>query len=500
MTRPPFPGLTPNAPLRSPPCPSLRLPSPTGPARTVAKRSSPRRPGWLPTAWLHAGRTRPLPGLAGRMLAALVLAGLLLIPVPPALAQAGGDEGNLIDRVVAIVNQEAVTYSELGTRLALISRQLSERGQPLPPQDQFEKQVLEQLIMDRIRNQAAGEMGVKPSESEIDRAVADIAQREGVSLQTMREQIQDHGLSFSGYREQIAGEITNLRLRDREAREKVTVTEAEVDAYLARRGVIGTTEYEVGHILLQLEPDADDATVRARTAAAEQIVQRARSVADFAALTREVSEAPDAATGGNLGWRPADRLPQIFMEAVTPLSPGQIAGPIRSPAGLHVVKLIGRRQGGASAGAAEFGQTHVRHILLRAQNQAEVDEATRRLTEFRRRIEAGESFESLARQFSIDGSAGQGGDLGWIYPGETVPEFERAMNALGPDQFSDPVQTAFGVHLIQVLERRAGDNSPDRVRALARQAVREQKAGEAFEQWLREQRDRAYVEYRLDQG
>ena len=440
----------------------------------------------------------PLRALSSLLLA-LFLALLLATPAGPARAQSTGDDGQLIDRVVAIVNQEAVTFSELTTRVALISRQLGERNQPTPAADELRKQVLEQLIMERLRNQVAREMGVKPSESEIDRAVADIAQREGVSLQTMREQIQAHGLSFAGYREQIAGEMTNLRLRDREAREKVTVTEAEVDAYLARRGVIGVTEYEVGHILLRLEPDADDATVKARTADAERVAQRARQ-GDFEALVREVSEAPDASTGGNLGWRPADRLPEIFMNAVTPLSPGDIAGPIRSPAGLHVVKLIGRRQGGATGGGAEFGQTHVRHILLRAQGPAETEEASRRLVEFRRRIEGGESFESLARQFSIDGSAGKGGDLGWIYPGETVPEFERAMNALGNDQLSDPVQTPFGLHLIQVLERRAGDNSPERVRALARQALREQKADEAFALWLREQRDRAYVEYRLDQG
>lgn len=439
------------------------------------------------------------PGLFPLILAVLLGPALLLpgLAVPAAFAQPGaGSEGQLIDRVVAIVNQEAVTYSELHTRVALITRQLGERNQVPPPQGQLERQVLEQLIMDRLRSQTAGELGVKPTESEIDRAVAEIAAREGVSLQAMREQIQSHGLSFAGYRQQIASEITTLRLRDREAREKVTVSEAEVDAYLARRGAIGAPEYEVGHILLRLEPDADEATVKRRMAEAEQIARRARDTG-FADLAREVSEAPDAADGGNLGWRPADRLPQIFADAVTPLSAGEVTGPLRSPAGLHVIKLIGKRQGGSAVGE-EFGQTHVRHILLRAQSETERAEATRRLTEFRRRIEGGESFEELARQFSIDGSAIQGGDLGWIYPGETVPEFEQAMNALGTNQLSEPVQTAFGMHLIQVLERRAGENSPERLRALARQAVREQKADEAFEQWLREQRDRAYVEYRLD--
>ena len=420
------------------------------------------------------------------------------LAAPAAQAQPSArNEGQLIDRIVAIVNQEAVPYSELQTRVALITRQLNERNQLPPPADQLERQVLEQLIMDRLRSQSANDLGVKPSESEIDRAVADIAGREGVSLQTMRDQIQAQGLSFSGYRQQIASEITNLRLRDREAREKVTVSEAEVDAYLTRRGAIGTPEFEVGHILLKLDPDASEATVKARMAEATTIAERARETTNFGDLARAVSEAPDAGAGGDLGWRPADRLPQIFADAVTPLNAGDVTGPLRSPAGLHVIKLLGKRQSGAAA-TADFGQTHVRHILLRAQNETELNEANRRLLEFRRRIDGGESFEDLARQFSIDGSATKGGDLGWIYPGETVPEFERAMSSLKNNQLSDPVQTAFGLHLIQVLERRAGDNSPERVRALARQAVREQKADEAFDQWLREQRDRAYVEYRLD--
>ena len=473
-------------------------PSPIFGPISGATTASPPAPITALTAGLSAcGLPRQLARLMSMLLAMLVATGLGSFATVTQAQPSARNEGQLIDRVVAIVNQEAVTYSELHTRVALITRQIIERNQVPPPTDQLERQVLEQLIMDRLRSQSAGDLGVKPTESEIDRAVADIAGREGVSLQTMRDQIQAQGLSFAGYRQQIAGEITNLRLRDREAREKVTVSEAEVDAYLTRRGAIGATEYEVGHILLRLEPDASEATVKTRTDEATAIAARARDTANFGDLVREVSEAPDASDGGNLGWRPADRLPQIFADAVTPLSAGDVTGPLRSPAGLHVIKLIGKRQGGAAADAS-FGQTHVRHILLRAQNETEAAEANRRLVEFRRRVEGGESFEDLARQFSIDGSATQGGDLGWIYPGETVPEFERAMNSLGSDQLSDPVQTAFGLHLIQVLERRAGDNSPERMRALARQAVREQKADEAFDQWLREQRDRAYVEYRLD--
>ncbi len=205
--------------------------------------------------------------------------------------------------------------------------------------------------------------------------------------------------------------------------------------------------------------------------------------------------------GGSLGWRTTDRLPELFVNAVTPLAEGEIAKPVRSPAGLHLLKLIGKRS--QAPQCAVVDQTRVRHILLvAATTSAEVEESVRRLAEFKRNVEAedGESFEELARQFSIDGSAPKGGDLGWLYPGETVPEFEAAMNALAPNAISAPVRSQFGMHLIQVLERRKDQGSPERLRAIARQAVRDQKADEAFEQWLREQRERAYVEYRLDQS
>jgi peptidyl-prolyl cis-trans isomerase SurA len=202
--------------------------------------------------------------------------------------------------------------------------------------------------------------------------------------------------------------------------------------------------------------------------------------------------------GGSLGWRTPDRLPELFVNAVSRLQPGQVAPVVRSPAGLHVLKLVGKRSQAAQAAAGN--RTRARHILLPATNPTAEDEATRRLADFKRKIQAGEaSFASLARQFSTDGSAAKGGELGWLYPGETVPEFERAMKDLPVGAISDPVRTQFGVHLIEVLERRAAEESPEQTRAAARQALREQKADEAFDQWLREIRDRAYVEYRLEQ-
>ncbi|MGE0310007.1 MAG: peptidylprolyl isomerase [Lautropia sp.] len=409
-----------------------------------------------------------------------------------------GDEGRLIDRVVAVVNQEAITQSELKARVALIEKQIEERRQVSPGADVLERQVLEQLIVDRLQLQYAKEAGVRPTEAEIDRALADIAQRNRVSLQGMRAQLAERGLSFNGYREQIASEITTLRLRDREARAKVSVSEAEIDAWLQKRGSLAQPEYQVGQILLKLDAGADPARVAEQMEKARQIAEQARGGAPFDALARQYSSAPDALQGGSLGWRGADRLPELFVQAVTPLAEGEVADPVRSPAGIHVLKLLAKRSGAATGAIVD--QTHVRHILLPAASPTELAESTRRLEEFRRRIAAGESFESLARQFSIDGSAANGGDLGWMYAGETVPEFEAAMNALAPGEIGPPVRSQFGVHLVQVLERRKDQASPERLRALARQAVRDQKADEAFEQWLREQRERAYVEYRLENG
>jgi peptidyl-prolyl cis-trans isomerase SurA len=279
---------------------------------------------------------------------------------------------------------------------------------------------------------------------------------------------------------------------------KVSISEAEVDAQLAKRGGAATTEYEIAQILLRLPSEPDAKTLQAKTELAEQLARQASEGADFADLARQHSEAPEALQGGSLGWRPPDRLPELFVGAVAKLQAGQVAPVVKSPAGLHVLKLLDKRSQGPQAGSVE--RTRVRHILLPAATPAEEQEARRRLDEFKRQIQAGNaSFDALAQQFSTDGSASKGGDLGWIYPGETVPDFERAMRELPVGGISGPVKSQFGMHLIEVLDRQAAENSPEQMRAAARQALRQQKADEAFEQWVRELRDRAYVEYRLEQ-
>jgi len=431
-----------------------------------------------------------------KVLAAMAFSLTVALAAAPAGAQRSA--GQPIDRVVAVVNQDAITARELEGRVAIAEKQLREQGRPPIPQDALMRQVLEQMILARAQSQYAKEVGVKPSEADVDRAVADVAQQNGISVQQLREQLAQQGVALATFREQIAGEIINLRLREREAVSKVTISEAEVDAQVSKRGGVASTEYEIAQILLRLPADPDARALQDKTALAEQIAKRASSGADFADLAREYSEAPEALKGGSLGWRTSDRLPELFVNAVAKLQAGQVGPVVRSPAGLHVLKLVDRRS--EAPQASNVNRTRVRHILLTATSPAAEDEARRRLIEFKRTIQSGAgSFESIARQFSADGSAPKGGNLGWVFPGETVPDFERAMRDLPVGGMSDPVKTPFGMHLIEVLERRAAETSPEQIRAAARQALREQKADEAFEQWLREIRDRAYVEYRLEQ-
>jgi peptidyl-prolyl cis-trans isomerase SurA len=435
----------------------------------------------------------------GRLLAAALAMVLVCAAVPAQAQSAARSRGQPVDRIIAIVNQEAITAGELEQRISIIEGQAREAGRALPAKDELRRQVLEQMIVMRAQLQYAATVGLKPTEGELDRAVTEIAQRNGVTVQQFGERLSKEGLSMSALREQVSGEITALRLREREATNKVTISEAEVDAQLARSGNAGAVEYDIAQILLRLPNDAPADVVRQKTALAEEIAGKARANGDFNQLAREYSEAPDAMQGGKLGWRSADRLPDLFVNAVSGLKPGEVSPVLRSPAGLHVLRLVDRRS--ESPAASTVNQTHVRHILLPGGSAATEAESKRRLAEFRNQVETGGAdFGDLARQFSTDGSAREGGDLGWLFAGETVPPFERAMDALQPGQISQPVVSQFGVHLIQVLERRADASSPDRLRAMARQNLREQKANEAYDQWLRELRDRAYVELRLEQS
>ena len=418
-------------------------------------------------------------------------------------AAAASREPILVDRVVAVVNSEAITARELEIRTRSIEKRLRGQNVQLPPIEELRKQVLERMIVDRAATQAAREAGIRIDDAAIDRAIGRIAQDSKLSMAQLRQRVEADGQSFSGFRQEVASEMAIGRLRERDIEGRVQVSEAEVDALLAEQagGGAAAAELNIAQLLVRVPENAPPEVVERARLRAEAIAREARGGVDFGRLVTNLSDGTDAISGGELGMRTVDRLPPSFVQAVEPLAPGEIAPVLRSPAGFHVIKLVDRRDGGlAKLAGAPVRQTRARHILVRVDELNPESEVIRRLTEIRQRIEGGTvSFADMARQYSKDGTASAGGDLGWVYPGDTVPEFERAMDDLAPGRIAGPVQSPFGYHLIEVVERRTDGASPDRVRAAARNAIRERKSAEAYREWLSQVRDRAYVDMRLEE-
>jgi peptidyl-prolyl cis-trans isomerase SurA len=438
---------------------------------------------------------RALLALCGALGAALLAPGTA---APQAAAGAVPAGAVPIDRIVAVVNDEAITRSELRERAAFLERQLRQQGMNLPPRETFDKQVLERLIMDRAQLQYANETGLRVDDGQLDRALRRIAEDNKLSTQQLREAVEKDGVPFARFRDQVRAEIILSRLREREVDNRVVVSDAEIDQYLATQEARAgkAVEYNVAHVLVRVPEQANPEQIQAQRRRAEQALAEIQGGKDFAQVAAAFSDAPDGLQGGALGWRAPGRLPAIFAEALERMGPGEVSPVLRSPAGFHIVKLVDKR--GADA-AVSVTQTHARHILIKTSELVSETDARNRLTQLRERIENGAGFADLARLHSEDASAANGGDLGWISPGDTVPDFERAMDALGPGRLSDPVQSPFGWHLIQVLERRTQDVTKDRQRLVARQAIRARKADEAYQEWLRQLRDRAYVEIRLEE-
>ncbi len=408
-----------------------------------------------------------------------------------------------IDRIAAVVNSEAITERELQQHVLLVERQLREQNIEVPPPDVLERQVLERMIVDRAQMQLARDSGLRVDDGQLERAIAAIAAENRLTPTQLRDRLQRQGIDFAQFRDEVRGQMVRQRLREREIDSKVQISDADVDAFLAAQSgadAADRSELHLAQILLRLPEGANAEQIERQRLRAQEIERQLQAGADFGRLAAAFSDAPEAMSGGSLGWRTPDRLPQLFVDAVRSLNPGGISPVLRSPAGFHVLKLVERRSEALPVAAGKpVVQTRARHILIRPNEVVSEEEAVRRLREIRQRIEAGTAdFAELARQYSVDGSAGRGGDLGWVYPGDTVPEFERAMNALAPGQLSEPVRTPFGVHLIQVVERRTDESSPDRLRQQARQALRERRIEENYEDWLRQLRDRTYVEYKLD--
>lgn len=408
-----------------------------------------------------------------------------------------------LDSVAAVVNTEVITRTELGRRVEQMRKQLRERGIEVPADDVLRRQVLERMIVDRAQLQLARESGLRIDDVQIDRAIANIAEVNRMTTAQVRERAQADGLSWAQFREEVRAELVQMRLREREVESRIQVSEADIDAFMAERSgqSAASREYRLAQILLRVPEGASAEEIQRRRARAEELLKQAQAPgADFAALAASNSDAPDAMSGGDLGWRVSERIPQIFLEAIAGLKSGELAL-VRSPNGFHVLKLVEQRNAASadSAGAKSM-QHRARHILIRRDEPGGEAAALQRLAEIRQRIASGSAeFSQMARQFSADGTASRGGDLGWVLPGDTVPEFERALQSLQPGQLSEPVATAFGFHLIQLLERREAVGAIERQRSAARQALREQRLDEAYQDWLRQLRDRTYVEFRLDE-
>jgi peptidyl-prolyl cis-trans isomerase SurA len=408
----------------------------------------------------------------------------------------------LLDRIVAIVNDEVLTSGELDYRIHLAESQLSRSRIAVPPADVLRKQILERLILDRAQLQMAKETGVRVDDGTVNAAIGRMAEQNGMNIQAMRSKVEADGVSFNQFREDMRDEITMMRVRDREVDAKIQISEGEIDNFLQEQSTAApnTVEYDVAQILIGVPEIASPEFVERAHRRAEDLYAQIRSGADFARLAAGYSAAPEALQGGDLGWRSLDRLPGLFGDAIAKIQPGELAPLVRSPVGFHILKLLGKRDS-ASARISNkpVAQTHARHILLRVSDALPEAEVKKRLADLRDRVlKGGQDFGQLARLYSVDPSSTRGGDLGWVYPGDTVPAFETAMNGLKINEISEPVQSPFGWHLIQVLERRTEESSIERKRMEARQIIRERKSEEALQEWLRQLRDRTYVEYRLD--
>lgn len=403
-----------------------------------------------------------------------------------------------VDRIVAVVNEDVITQNDLNDRVSLVVRQLQRQGGELPPAEALTRQILERMVNDLIQVQLAKENGIKVDDVTLDKTIERIAQENNLSMADFRAALERDGIKYSRFREDIRNEILIARLREREVENNIVVTDAEVETELAREAKATTTdsEYRLAHILVLVPQQATPDQIEQRRRRAVEALSQLRGGANFSQVAAQYSDAPDALQGGNLGWRASARLPTLFLDVLERMQPGDVSDVLKSPNGFHIVKLLEKRGKAAPTGVQ---QTHVRHILLRAREGLSESDARVRLQRIRERVLAGADFGEMAKQNSEDASAGKGGDLGWVAAGDTVPEFERVMTTLKPGEVSEPFQTPFGWHLVQVLERRSEELSGDRKKIAARQAIRQRKADEAYQDWLRQMRDRAFVENRYDE-
>ncbi len=400
------------------------------------------------------------------------------------------------DYIVAVVNSELVTAGEVQQRLSRAQQEAARNGARLPPTDLLRQQIVDALIDDRVLVTNARETGVKVDDGEVDRAIANVAAQNQIPLPQLRERLRSEGIDYGRFRDTLRDQIAVEKMREREVLARIQVTDREIDALVdQQRAAAGASaEYNIAQVLVTVPDGAPETVVVERRARAEEVLKRVQAGEPFAQVAREMSEDGNRAKGGEIGMRPAEKLPDVFVEVVRPLAVGAVAPALlRTGAGFHVIKLVDRRD----AGALTITQTRARHVLLRASPQVSQDAALRRLADLKRQIVAGSlTFEQAARDNSEDAGAAQGGDLGWASPGMFVPEFEQAMNPLTIGAIADPFLSRFGAHLLQVTDRRNMTIEPKQQRDQARNVLREQKFEQAYTEWARDLRARAYIEMR----
>ncbi|VVE03457.1 peptidylprolyl isomerase [Pandoraea fibrosis] len=440
------------------------------------------------------------------LLASLCLAAGVAVAQPaPVSAKAAGapaSSARAVDSIVAVVNDSVITRKELDTRIEEAKHQLTLAKRPIPDADLLQRQVLEQMIVTQVQLQRAKEDGIVVKDADVEQALQRIAADNRLSVDQYKARLSQAGVPWDAFRKEVREQIILARLRDREVDSQVQVSDSEVNTFLAaQRGATATpssTEYRLSEILVKLPDGATPDQVSAAQKKANEALDKAKAGGDFAELAKQYSDASDAANGGDMGFRIPERIPDLYLNQVQKLQPGTVVPQVlRSNNGFHVVKLIETRKQGGDQGMT-VPQIHARHILIRVGDGVSEAQARQKLLDIKAKIESGKGdFADFARQFSVDGSASQGGDLGWISPGETVPAFERAMSELKDGQISDPVRSEYGYHLIQVLGHRESQVSGDQERNLAMQELRGRKAEQQYRDWLQQLRDSAYVDYRL---
>jgi peptidyl-prolyl cis-trans isomerase SurA len=405
-------------------------------------------------------------------------------------------KAELLDRIVAVVEDGVILDRELTFETMNIVKKLEANKVMIPPPFVLRKQVLERLIVDKLQRQLAAKSGIRVSDEMLRSSVADIARRNGLTVDEFRVELEEQGMSFQGFEESIRNEIIVNQLRAREVGARIKVTDREVNHYLETQGVSKEqVQYHLGHILISVPEGASSSIIKTAKEKADKVITDLRKGADFKQTAVAVSDGGNALKGGDLGWRGLGEVPTLFVNTVAKMNQGDIAELIRSPSGFHIIKMLELK----GVNKHIVTKTRARHILIKTNELIDDAEAKKRLQSLKARIQDGDDFASLAGSNSDDkGSAINGGDLNWVGPGDLVPPFEAAMNQLDINGISDPVQTQFGWHIIQVQEREDRDNSIEHKKKRVREEIRKRKIEEETELWLRRLRDEAFVDINLD--